>query len=225
MPGSYKVYTFLGNKPVTSNSSTSSRPANSTVPSTGNKGNSTQSPLLIQAPSKNGTATNYFEHPDYVGSHTFLGGSVAKTNASNPVLTEGSIPLTACLQGKVEDGELKSLHPDHVEPYLEKNLHYKIVGPNGQEFEPAQVPNFHAKVKSCPVEPAPEGQLPTFKEYIDLPRVNLPASAPWTPPPPPVPSTPIGSMPMPWDEPGYCVSSQTIEYVDSNGKFLYRETH
>jgi hypothetical protein len=232
MPGSWKVWTFLGNKPGfragnnhfgSKNAKGASDPIandkrNSTTPSTGNKGNSTSTPLT------NGT-TNYFDHPDYVGSHTFLGGSVAKTNSSAPVLTEGSIPLTACLQGKVESGELESLHPDHVEPYLKENLHYKIVGPNGQEFEPEKVPNFHATVKSCPVEAAPEGQLPIYKEYIDLPRVNLPASAPWTPPAAslPPPTTPVGSMP--WMEAGYCVSSQTVEYVDCEGNFLYRVSH
>ncbi|PVI07012.1 Di-copper centre-containing protein, partial [Periconia macrospinosa] len=222
LPGSCKVFCFLGNKPVTGNNSTSNHtlPGNSTKPAT-------------PAPVNNSTGTDYYNHPDYVGSHTFLGGSVVKTNASSPALVEGSVPLTACLQGKVESGELKSLHPDDVEPYLQKNLHYKVIGPNGNEIQPEKLPNFHAKVKSCPVTPAPEGQLPTFHEYIDLPRVNIPASNPWTPPPQPptLPSSgspgkpgtssPIGSMPMPWDEPGYCVSKQTIKYVDSNGKFLY----
>lgn len=232
LPGSCKIFCFLGNKPVTANNSTS----NHTLPGTSTPGNSTKP--ATPAPVANSTGTDYYNHPDYVGSHTFLGGSVAKTtNASSPVLVEGSIPLTACLQGKIQSGELKSLHPDDVEPYLAKNLHYKVIGPNGNEIQPEKLPNFHAKVKSCPVTPAPEGQLPTYHEYIDLPRVNIPASNPWTPPPQPptLPSSgspgkpgsssPIGSMPMPWDEPGYCVSKQTIKYVDSNGKFLYEETY
>jgi tyrosinase len=28
---------------------------------------------------------------------------------------------------------------------------------------------------------------------------------------------------MPWEEQGYCVTKQTIEYVDESGNFLYSE--
>lgn len=215
MPGSYTVHCFLGNKPVNGTGS------NSTAP----YGNST----TTTTPTGSGRLD-----PGYVGSHTFMGGSVANSNSSAPVMVEGCIPLTAALQGKEHYGDLKSLHPDHVEPYLKENLHYKIIGPNGKEFAPEDVPNFHAKVKSCPVTPAKSGELPTYHPYVELPKVNanLPAGKPWTYTPSPAESYPSGtpsagqSYPtgaMPWAEPGYCVVKQVIEYVDSEGKLLYSD--
>ncbi|KAF2641582.1 Di-copper centre-containing protein [Massarina eburnea CBS 473.64] len=225
MPGSYKVFCFLGNKPV-SNSTNSTSTGSSATP-TGSKSNSTVSSPPVQS-SKNATAsaTDYYNHPDYAGSHTFLGGSVAKANATNPILTEGTIPLTACLQGKIASGDLESLHPEHVEPYLKDNLHYKIIGPNGQEFQPENVPNFQTKVKSCPVSAAKEGGFPSYQPYVELPKVNLPASSEPFPVAPVVSTVlgTIGSLLNPWDEQGYCVSSQTIEYVDQDGNFIRRET-
>lgn len=242
LPGSYQVHCFLGNKPVKDNSTTI---GNGTTP-TGSKNTTSPIPTgsvnatLPAVPSTNltnGTSGGY--GPGYVGSHTFLGGSVASINSTGPN-AEGCIPLTAALQGKQAAGELNSLHPDDVEPYLKENLHYKIIGPGGEEYQPEQIPNFHVQVASCPVTPSPSpDELPGFGDYVELPRVDLPASNP--PPAPAAPpagnpenpspaepgySTPTGAVPYPnpWDEPGYCVSHQTINYVDPNGQFLYSET-
>jgi tyrosinase len=190
-------------------------------------------------------STGYGYGKGFVGSHGFLGGSAAGGNTTGPVLVEGSIPLTAALQEKEAYGELESLHPEHVEPYLKEHLSYKIIGPDGEEINPKSLPDFHVKVKACSVTPDSEYGLPTFGDYTELHKVTLPASEPWTYAPGPydvVPPTaeepgssptenpvsyPTGSIPnpvsLPWEEPGYCVIKQTIQYVDPEGKLLYAE--
>jgi tyrosinase len=230
MPGSYQVHCYLGNKPAsnsTSNSTAPYAPANSTAPEELAK----PYPINSTAPETNQSSCAGYS-AGYVGSHTFLGGSMPG-DPSAPVLVEGSIPLTAALQGKQETGELQSLHPDHVEPYLKDNLYYTVIGPDGNEIDPETIPNFHVQVKACPVTPTKGDELPSFGDYIELPRAHLPASQPWVyvpgpndlpsgePGQSPAPSNPTGSMP--WQEPGYCVTEQTIVYVDESGKLLYEE--
>lgn len=214
MPGSYQVVCFLG-----------SQPANGTAPShlpTGMINGTVPTTKPVNGTSGNGTADfEYGFPPNYVGSHTFLGGSMAGSNGSAPTLVEGCIPLTAALQEKQANGELASLRLEHVEPYLNENLSYKIIGPNGQEFAPEDVPNFHVKVKSCEVEPnTSDDELPGYKDYAEIPSASLPASQPWTYAPGPLDTTPDTSAPAPE---GYCVSQQTIHYVDPAGNFLYEE--
>jgi tyrosinase len=162
-------------------------------------------------------------------------------NSTYPVMTSGSLPLTTCLQGKEANGEIKSLHPDDVEPYLAENLYYKVVGVKG-ELNPDDIPNFHVSAKCTKVTPAAsEGELPDLSApYQELPKATegKPAGKPFVYKPTPVDialpegddySEPSSSSPgtsypsMPWDEQGYCATKQTIEYVDQNGNFLYAE--
>lgn len=228
LPGSYSVRCYLGDKPPSTNTTV---PGNSTAPyPTHNSttpyptGNST-TPL---EPPTNGSCTGY--GPGYVGSHTFLGGSKA---GSTPVMVEGAIPLTAALQEKEAKGELKSLCPEDVEPYLKENLHYVIIGPDGSEIAPESLPNFHFEVKSCPVTPSSGDELPTYGDYKPIPVPNLPATQPWTytPPAEGQPIYDAGTTPnypannTPWMEEGYCVVQQTIVYVDESGKELYQEKY
>ncbi|KAF3047601.1 hypothetical protein E8E12_010743 [Didymella heteroderae] len=236
MEGSYTVHCFIG-KPSSNSTSTS----NSTVPFP--ISNST-------APYINGTSgeadydpsTDYTQDPNYVGAYGVLGGQMVM-NSTYPVMTSGSLPLTTCLQGKEASGELKSLHPDDVEPYLAENLYYKVVGVKG-ELNPDDIPNFHVSAKCTKVTPAAsEGELPDLSApYQELPKAteNKPAGKPFVYKPTPVDialpegddyneSQPSGTSPgqsyptMPWDEQGYCVTKQTIEYVDQDGNFLYAE--
>ena len=215
MPGSYQVHCFLGAKP-----------ANGTAPAhlpTGMINGTVPTTKPINGTTGNGTSEfEYGFDSSYVGSHSFLGGSVAGSgNGTSPTLVEGCIPITAALQEKEANGELASLHPDHVEPYLKENLSYKVIGPNGQEFNPEDIPNFHVQVKSCEVQPTTnEDELPEYKDYIELPRAELPASTPWTYTPGPLDTTP--DLPPASDE-GQCISQQTIRYVDPAGNFLYEE--
>lgn len=239
LAGSYSVHCFVG-KP--SSNSTS----NSTAPY----------PVGHNSTTSYNTTGDFTEDPNYVGMYGVLGGTMAGGgNASYPVLTEGALPLTACLQGKEAKGELESLKPEHVEPYLKENLHYKVIGPDGKELNPDDIPDFHVYVKTAPVTPANgDDELPSYGEYINLPEVtiDLPAGKPWEyvpnpfdiplpegygPSPSGTPSSPSGTAApipfptgvfpyptLPWEEEGYCMQKQTIEYVDESGNFLYSET-
>ncbi|KZM23784.1 Tyrosinase [Ascochyta rabiei] len=252
MEGSYTVHCFIG-KPGSNSTSHSTAPySNATAPYP--VSNST-------APYINGTdseadydpSTDYTQDPNYVGAYGVLGGSMAGGgNATYPVMTEGALPLTSCLQGKEAEGSLKSLHPDDVEPYLAENLYYKVVGVKG-ELNPDDIPDFHVYAKCTKVTPAAsDDELPDLSApYQKLPKAteNKPAGKPFTYTPTPFdiplpegdeyneptvgnsgstsPSYPgAGVFPyptLPWEEQGYCVSKQTIEYVDQDGNFLYSE--
>lgn len=234
MEGSYTVHCFIG-KPSTNSTSTSNSTApfpisNSTAPFTnGTSGEADYDPL-----------TDYTQDPNYVGAYGVLGGQMVM-NSTYPVMTSGSLPLTTCLQGKEASGELKSLHPDDVEPYLAENLYYKVVGVKG-ELNPDDIPNFHVSAKCTKAVPAAsEDELPDLSApYQELPKATegKPAGKPFVYKPTPIDialpegddynepssSAPGTSYPsMPWDEQGYCATKQTIEYVDQDGNFLYAE--
>ena len=192
MDGSYTVHCFIGNS------------GNSTGNSTAPYGNSTASaytpgPTAPPSPYKNGTgevledydpSQDYTQDPNYVGAYGILGGMKAGGgNASYPVITRGALPLTTCLQGKEYYGELKSLKPEDVEPYLQKNLYYKVVGVNG-EIDPTTIPNFHVGVKCTKVVPATSDyELPDLSApYTVLEKATekLPAGKPFTYKPSPI---------------------------------------
>ena len=102
--------------------------------------------------------------------------------------TRGALPLTSCLQGKEYYGELQSLKPEHVEPYLAKNMYYKVVGVNG-EIDPSTIPNFHVAVKCTKVIPAESEYdlpdlypIPSSDEqirafFVSFVRINNPTEA------------------------------------------------
>ncbi|KAF1946664.1 Di-copper centre-containing protein [Clathrospora elynae] len=241
MEGSYTVHCFVG-KPG-SNSTAPFPVTNSTVP-IAPTGNSTSPYSNCTEPS-----TDYTQDPNYVGAYGILGGMMAGgSNGSQPVMTEGSIPLTTCLQGKEHYGLLESLNPEHTVPYLKENLHYKVVGING-ELNPEDIPNFHISVKTTKVTPAASpDELPDLSApYQILEDVTklLPAGGPFKYIPSlldiALPEGPeyeepghsdnsgnlisglLPGLPMPWEEEGYCVTKQTVEYVDPEGKFLYAQ--
>ncbi|KAH7401337.1 tyrosinase [Pyrenochaeta sp. MPI-SDFR-AT-0127] len=241
LDGSYTVHCFIGQPSGNSTHGNSTAPypvTNSTAPYT----NSTSGEADYDP------STDYTQQSNYVGAYGILGGMKAGGgNASYPVMTEGTLPLTSCLQGKEYYGELKSLKPEDVEPYLAENLHYKVVGVNG-ELNPEDIPNFHISVKCTKVTPAEnEYELPDLSApYEDLPEATKgkPAGEPFVYKPSPIdiplpegseyeehgsgkpeyPSSGIFPYPtLPWEEEGYCVTKQTIEYVDEDGNFLYAE--
>jgi tyrosinase len=164
-------------------------------------------------------------------------------------MTEGALPLTTCLQGKEAAGELESLRPEHIESYLKENLYYKVVGVDG-ELNADDIPNLHISVKCNKAKPAAsDDELPDLSapyEVLESVTAHLPAGKPFKYTPTaldiPLPDgdeydepSSDGSMPqsptngvfpypsMPWEEEGYCVTKQTIEYVDESGNFLYSE--
>ncbi|KAF1994001.1 Di-copper centre-containing protein [Amniculicola lignicola CBS 123094] len=207
LAGSYSVHCFLGS-PSNSTNTTVPYPANSTVPY----------PTNSTSPSTNGTSDYDFTlDPNYVGMYGVTGhsGGHMGGNDSYPVLTEGCLPLTTALQGKEAYGELNSLHPDEVEPYLKNHLQYKIIGPGGVELAAESLPDLHIYVKACPVTPANSDEdLPVPEKYVVLPEAteNKPAGKPYKYTPQPYDYTPTPSNP---DSPDY---SEYPEGPEESGK-------
>lgn len=184
MEGSYTVHCFIGSS------------GNSTSNSTAPYGNSTTSAYTPgpTAPSKANItgeveedydpSKDFTRDPNYVGAYGILGGMKAGGgNSSQPVITRGSLPLTTCLQGKEYYGELQSLKPEHVEPYLAKNMYYKVIGING-EIDPSTIPNFHVAVKCNKVTPAAsKDELPDLSapyKVLEKATEKLPAGKSFT---------------------------------------------
>jgi tyrosinase len=186
MDGSYTVHCFIGNGN-----------GNGTTNSTGPYGNSTAPAYKPQStatpyPKKNTTgevledydpSKDFTNDPNYVGAYGILGGMKAGGgNASYPLITRGSLPLTTCLQGKEHFGYLESLKPEHVEPYLAANMYYKVIGQNG-EIDPNTIPNFHVAAKCNKVIPAASpDELPDLSapyEVLHKATEKLPAGLPY----------------------------------------------
>ncbi|ERS97997.1 hypothetical protein HMPREF1624_06170 [Sporothrix schenckii ATCC 58251] len=86
--------------------------------------------------------------------------------------TSGTIPLTSALAQKVGNGELASLEPKDVEPYLFKNLHYGIVKADGVVVAPGDVSGLRITiVSSCVQVPSSAEELPRWgsvEDHFDL---------------------------------------------------------
>lgn len=86
--------------------------------------------------------------------------------------TSGTIPLTSALVQKVGSGELASLEPKDVEPYLLKNLHYGIIMADGVVVTPEDVAGLGITiVSSCVQVPSSAEELPRWgavEDHFDL---------------------------------------------------------
>jgi tyrosinase len=188
MDGSYTVHCFIGNGNGNGTSNSTAPYGNSTAPAY--KPQSTGSAYPAKPNGTNGEdledydpSKDFTNDPNYVGAYGILGGMKAGGgNASYPLITRGSLPLTTCLQGKEHFGYLKSLKPEHVEPYLAANMYYKVVGQNG-EIDPSTIPNFHVAAKCTKVIPASSpDSLPDLSapyEILHKATAKLPAGLPF----------------------------------------------
>ena len=86
--------------------------------------------------------------------------------------SSGAVPLTSALAQKVASGELASLEPDAVEPYLHRFLHCGVVTTSGTEFSPHDVPGLGVVIVSSRVQvPTSAEELPRWgvvTEHFDL---------------------------------------------------------
>jgi tyrosinase len=66
--------------------------------------------------------------PNLVGTHCFFTASkdCIKCRNLGSLQVSGSIPMTTALLAAIEGGKLKSLEPVDVEPFLKKELHWRI---------------------------------------------------------------------------------------------------
>ncbi|CAG8953591.1 hypothetical protein HYFRA_00010050 [Hymenoscyphus fraxineus] len=106
--------------------------------------------------------------PNLVGTHSIfvkaMNGKEEPCNC-NADWTTGTIPLTAALSKAVEAKSLKSLNPEDVEPYLERNLRYKLSYLNDKEVM-SDVKSLEITVVSAPVKKAStETELPEWGNF------------------------------------------------------------
>lgn len=82
-----------------------------------------------------------------------------------------TIPLTAALVDKVTGGDLASMDPEDVGPYLQQSLVVSVVGRGDAEVDPADVSGLRIRVVSWPVQAtSSENHLPTWdKADYELP--------------------------------------------------------
>lgn len=66
-----------------------------------------------------------FSNPIY-GDDTSPGCENCRRKASDETYSTGQIPITQALIARVATQDLHSLRKNHVEPYLQKHLHWKI---------------------------------------------------------------------------------------------------
>ena len=68
-------------------------------------------------------------------------------------------------------GQLQSLRPEHVKPFLVKNLKWRVVGPDGQRVDPrmlSESKDFKLGI-SCKVAPLPgeQGEV-VYETFPDI---------------------------------------------------------
>jgi tyrosinase len=196
MDGSYTVHCFIGNNGNSTSNSTAPYGNGTATASHGPYPTASGSPSYIPT---NGTqeatedydpSKDFTQDPNYVGAYGILGGMKAGGgNASFPLMTRGSLPLTTCLQGKEAAGYLASLKPEHVEPYLAANMYYKVISQKG-EIDPATIPNFHVAAKCNKVIPAASpDELPDLSapyQVLEKATAKLPAGLPFVYKPSPI---------------------------------------
>jgi len=111
--------------------------------------------------------------PKLVGSHCIFVNNPTTTQCKKckddnikKIHVTASVPLTTSLIDCVKEGELKSLEPCDVEPFLLKNLHWRVTLLNDKPIPTEEVP--HLKVSDVSVDvkrPEAEGKFPTWGDY------------------------------------------------------------
>lgn len=109
--------------------------------------------------------------PNLVGTHCIFDKTASAITATSfcnctADLVTGTLPLTASLSKFVESGALKSLDSADVEPYLQKNLRYKLSFLNDTEVAAASVESLRIDVVSAAVKKAAKvTDLPSWGEF------------------------------------------------------------
>lgn len=129
-------------------------------------------------------STGWGTDPNLVGVHGVFANM--KNNGSLAMLRRrgmgnlkgtGSIPLTTMLINKVATGQLASLSPEDVEPYLTRSLDWRASYYDGTEIPVNSVIDLSISVVQAQVEPAvSHDEFPTWGDFVAL--VNVTADKP-----------------------------------------------
>ncbi|KEQ58869.1 Di-copper centre-containing protein [Aureobasidium melanogenum CBS 110374] len=124
--------------------------------------------------STNSTEELQLSH-NLVGTYSVFSNMPSDNNhmADMDLKITGTVPLTTSLLGKLESGELQSMLPAHVEPYLRKNLQWRVAKYEGGEVNVADVPDLSLNVVSAPITPAAsENEFPQWGAFTALTSVT-----------------------------------------------------
>lgn len=111
--------------------------------------------------------------PNLVGRFTVLGRAPntecakCKTDQENELVVTGTVPLTTALLGEIVAGRLASLKTEDVEPYLAKNLHWRVTMFNGEEKDRNEVPGLNVSVVSTNVRIGDDG-VPVYSDVYTV---------------------------------------------------------
>lgn len=113
--------------------------------------------------------------PNLVGVYSVFSNMPSDDNhmANMDLKITGTVPLTTALLGKYESGELRSMLPSTVEPYLRKNLQWRVAKYEGGEVATADVPDLSLNIVSSPIVPAAdETEFPQWGAFTALNSVT-----------------------------------------------------
>ncbi len=83
-------------------------------------------------------------------------------------LTSGTVPLTAALVSKVAAGRLAGLETGAVQPFLERELRFRVLRSDGTAVDPTRVPGLGIRIVSSAVQaPASERELPRWGKAVN----------------------------------------------------------
>jgi len=122
--------------------------------------------------------TVYILNHNHVAAFTPLGQSVGTgcgkclVDQAQRIEVTGQIPLTLALAERYQAGLLDSLRPADIEPFLAKNLHWRVANKNSQLVPRDQIEGLLVGVVTCKVTLPTDGSL--FPQYADevVPRPN-----------------------------------------------------
>lgn len=113
-----------------------------------------------------------------VGRFTVLGrGGTSqcekcRQDQEDELVVTGTVPLTSALLQDIVEGQLPSLEPEVVEPYLAKNLHWRVTVFDGSEKPRDEVPGLKVSVVSTKVRIGDDG-VPIYSgEYESHPNIT-----------------------------------------------------
>ncbi|THZ10344.1 Di-copper centre-containing protein [Aureobasidium pullulans] len=113
--------------------------------------------------------------PNLVGTYSVFSNMPFEDNhmMNMDLKVTGTVPLTTSLLEKYENGELRSMLPTDVEPYLRKNLQWRVSKYDGGEVAVVQVPDLSLNVVQAQVTPAAdETEFPQWGAFTALTSVT-----------------------------------------------------
>jgi tyrosinase len=95
--------------------------------------------------------------PNLIGSHCVFSNtpescSHCKSQAAKDLEVTGTIPLTTALLNAIKRGHLPSLEPKDVDPFLQRNLHWRVSMLDDKCVQNTQVPGLKVAVLSSEVK-------------------------------------------------------------------------